>query len=72
MPFREHNGFSYTPEKLAQLQAIFNDIWQQVSQSPPSDPPTQMLRNDIAKKIIHAEQAGLGPDAIREAILSGK
>ena len=69
MPFRRRNGYAYNPEALAQLQAIFNDVWNDIAEAALATHTPSELQDEIAKRIMAAEQKGLGPEAIRELVL---
>ena len=62
----------FDPESLATLQAIFDDVWQEISALPGravTANDADERRTDLAQMIILAHRSGMPPERIKDAVL---
>ena len=68
------SGFKayFEPESLAVLQAIFDEVWQEISALPGravTAKDADERRCDLAQMIILAHRSGVPPERIKAAVL---
>jgi hypothetical protein len=62
----------FEPEILRILQAVFDEIWQEISALPGravTEKDADGRRTDLAQMIILAHRSGLPPERIKNAVL---
>ena len=60
----------FDPDLLGQLQAIFDQAWQEIGNNGHSSgKDVERTRTDLAQMIILAHRSGLSPPAIKRAIM---
>jgi hypothetical protein len=62
----------FAPEVLSALQAIFDEVWQEINARPGravTAKETAERRTDLAQMIILAHRSGIPPERIRDAVL---
>jgi hypothetical protein len=62
----------FEPEVMAVLQAVFDEVWQEINALPGQAATAQAAeerRNDLAQMIILAHRSGIPPERIKDAVL---
>lgn len=62
----------FDPEVLAKLQAVFDEVWQEINALPGravTEKDADERRTDLAQMIILAHRSGLPPERIKDAVL---